>query len=443
MILLFVFCFGRSGEAACGDKNLDGKIRWLGERVTPIRSIDPLDEDFSDLLPLVNVIGNARIVQLGENTHGDGATFLAKGRLIRFLHHVMGFDVLAWEAGFFDCRLLEAALASTLPVQEAAGQALYPLWAKSAEVMPVLEYVRKTKSTPFPMAIAGFDSRVSTPACRERLFPEFIFSIFDRLDPRILSAKDRDDFRTMSIRLVPLDYYNKPDQREFNQEVAERLVKVLDRSQDQMLAYSSPREIAFVRQALVSFLNMAKALRETDFSESEQEDADRDRYSRDAAMAENILWLYRTYYPGRKMIVWAHNYHIAEDIWYSGPSAAMAEKMRRKKFSGPHGRFLKRELGDEVFSIAFCGYQGVWGYVNEKQEVLSLPPPGSLDDLFHHTGKPVLFLGLRDLDPAHWLRRPQPGRFYFWELQRAIWPQLFDGIFFIDVMTPGTPVPDK
>src|SRR5436305_10383246 len=79
-----------------------GRVRWLSEHALPVRSIAPADEDFSDLMPLVGWIGSSRVVALGEGTHGDGAMFLAKARLVRFLHQVMGFDVLAWEAGFFD-----------------------------------------------------------------------------------------------------------------------------------------------------------------------------------------------------------------------------------------------------------------------------------------------------------------------------------------------------
>ena len=71
------------------------KVEWLRKNAIPIRTIDPADDDFTDLMPLKQRIGDARIVQLGEQTHGDGATFHAKSRLIRFLHQHMGFDVLA------------------------------------------------------------------------------------------------------------------------------------------------------------------------------------------------------------------------------------------------------------------------------------------------------------------------------------------------------------
>jgi erythromycin esterase len=64
-----------------------------------VATIDPAVKDFTDLEPLVNAIGDATIVQLGESSHGAGAAFSAKVRLIRFLHQRMGFDAVVWESG--------------------------------------------------------------------------------------------------------------------------------------------------------------------------------------------------------------------------------------------------------------------------------------------------------------------------------------------------------
>src|SRR5258708_6197993 len=52
--------------------------------LTPIPSIE-LGADVSDLRPLARAIGDARVVLLGEQTHADGTTFVAKTRLVRFL----------------------------------------------------------------------------------------------------------------------------------------------------------------------------------------------------------------------------------------------------------------------------------------------------------------------------------------------------------------------
>src|ERR1700730_14789000 len=126
--LLLISWAGWTG-AAESDAPVDrGQTRWVSDHALAVRGIDPADEDFADLMPLARVIGAARVVELGEATHGDGATFLAKGRLIRFLHRVMGFDVLAWESGIADVRWVDEALRAGLPAAEAASRGLYMAW---------------------------------------------------------------------------------------------------------------------------------------------------------------------------------------------------------------------------------------------------------------------------------------------------------------------------
>ena len=42
-------------------------------------------------------------MQLGESGHGVAEFNHAKVRLIKFLHQQMGFDVIAFESGLFEC----------------------------------------------------------------------------------------------------------------------------------------------------------------------------------------------------------------------------------------------------------------------------------------------------------------------------------------------------
>ena len=63
----------------------DAHVAWLAKNAVRLRSIDPADREFADLAPLKKVLDGVRIVQLGEPTHGDGAAFLARTRLIEFL----------------------------------------------------------------------------------------------------------------------------------------------------------------------------------------------------------------------------------------------------------------------------------------------------------------------------------------------------------------------
>jgi len=63
-----------------------------------IRSIDPADTDFSDR-PVWSAVKDARIVLLGEQTHGEGSTF-RPDQDNKIPARKMGFEVLAFEAGF-------------------------------------------------------------------------------------------------------------------------------------------------------------------------------------------------------------------------------------------------------------------------------------------------------------------------------------------------------
>jgi hypothetical protein len=57
---------------------------WLRENAIPFDTTDP-NSDFEDLMPLKELIGDARIVALGEATHGTHEFFQLKHRMLRFL----------------------------------------------------------------------------------------------------------------------------------------------------------------------------------------------------------------------------------------------------------------------------------------------------------------------------------------------------------------------
>lgn len=395
----------------------DEQVRWLAEHSVAVRSIDPADQDFSDLQPLKQAIGKARVVQLGEATHGDGATFLAKSRLIRFLHQEMGFDVLAWEAGFFDMKLVDAALRTGQTPADAANLGLYGIW-KVNEVARTFHYVQGSLTTDRPILTVGFDCRVSTPAARAEFFPRMIAAFFSKLDPGLISKKEFEELTAMSVGLVPADYYNKPGLRQYNRELPKRLVETIDRRRDELLVLYPPHEIDWVRQSLVSLMAMDRGLGPGDRQPFE------DGYTRDQAMAENLLWWVNGPLKDRKVIVWAHNYHVMNAHYLrTGPG-------------GPMGRYLKDALGTDLYTIGFNSFGGTFTGDEDKPAAVQ---PGELETLLHAVGRPSIFLDLSRLPSDHWLRDRRTGSFYFHEPQPSNWPRIFDGVFFIDQQKPSTP----
>ncbi len=102
-LLLAPFCKSDNSTSLKESKQIDGfvtnkkELSWLKENCIKINTVQA-ESGFKDLQPLKKMIGNARIVGLGENTHGTSEIFKMKHRLIVFLYKEMGFTVFSIEA---------------------------------------------------------------------------------------------------------------------------------------------------------------------------------------------------------------------------------------------------------------------------------------------------------------------------------------------------------
>src|SRR5688572_11622446 len=148
---------------ALASRPSDSLPQWLSTHAHSIRTVDPLDDTFSDLEPIAKAIGNARVVQLGEPSHNAGTCFAAKARLIKFLHQRLGFDVVVWESGIYDVGLVEAGLRAGEDPPTAAQRGLIRNWSGSEECRPLFEYAQKSHATARPMTMAGFDCALTSP----------------------------------------------------------------------------------------------------------------------------------------------------------------------------------------------------------------------------------------------------------------------------------------
>lgn len=118
------------------------QLAWVTQRAIPFRTEEPSTVT-DDLMPLKQVIGDARIVALGEGTHGTREFFKMKHRLTQFLAQEMGFTVFAIEANMPEARRVNAYVlrGEGDPRQALAGMYFWT-W-NTQEVLDMIEWMRE------------------------------------------------------------------------------------------------------------------------------------------------------------------------------------------------------------------------------------------------------------------------------------------------------------
>ena len=125
----------------------DALQRWIEQNAVRINAGPSENWGARDVERLTAAIGDARIVMLGEPSHGAGAAFAAKAGLVQMLHERLGFDVLAWESGLIDLERTDAGLGGDLDPVEAAQRGVLKIWSASAECRPLFAYAKASHSS--------------------------------------------------------------------------------------------------------------------------------------------------------------------------------------------------------------------------------------------------------------------------------------------------------
>ena len=186
------------------------RLAYLNAHAVVVSNVEPNNEDYTDLAPLKRRLQSMTIVGLGEPIYHDGSAFKAKTRLVKFLHQELGFSVIAFESGFYDCyKAWQEIQAGNLTI-DAARKALYPFWI-STETEELFKYIDKQKNTDKPLILAGIDCKFSGAYSDKNLLPE-LTSYLQASNSRTVqdTAKWR-AFSTAFKRAIHIsDYFTKP-----------------------------------------------------------------------------------------------------------------------------------------------------------------------------------------------------------------------------------------
>jgi len=381
---------------------------WLREHVVPLTHLDP-QEPLDDLTPLSCLIGDARVVAIGEHSHFIDEFALLRRRVLRFLVERCGFTVLAFEYGFSEGFPLDAwargegteddlaaHLATAIPVGlteplqwvrrhnrtaaaapvrfagvdiPAAGGSLLPALA------PVADYLRGVDPEAVPMAetamrigatFAGGSAAVAAPAWAR------------------LPAAEQDALTAILARLLirfralePL-YATRGDRHDYD--------LALHRLEGACHADHTFRAMAglFAGDGLTA-----------------------DTSARDAYMARSVRRHLERLGPGTRIVLIAHNAHIqTTPISFDGHLTGL-----------PMGQQLRRALGDDYFALGLTSIAGRTADMRRDETApfgftladtpLDPPEPGSVEAAFADAD---LGLGIADLRRARTEASEGPDR---------------------------------
>lgn len=408
-----------------------------------VKSIDPMNEDYSDLLPLIEKIGSAKVVVLGEISHSDGATLAFKSRMVKFLHQKMGFDVLAWEAGELNCWNLNNALRSSLPLTLAKQRLMYGGWDNEEQVQPVFEYARASWNTERPLEMMGFDN--NRPPYGISGFKTLLNELYKKspgLKPSGETIIAIDSLITIQYGYLylpmNLDSALPPQFREKALKGLSNIADKLSKPGVQLRSVMSEKQLSFyqfvINMALTTWLQTEAVYTKGNLEWNR---------NRDSAMGLSFKWQMENLYPGRKIIIWAATGHLTRN---SHLKQVVGQQQMVNAYKQA-GDYMYTWLGDDLYTIAGTSFKGTIGKVYPDYDdrrhspynytdTVPLPPTGSYEHWAHATRKKYLFTDLRSAGKEDWLKKEFVSGCTGFIPTKAPWYKVIDALFFIDEMHP-------
>lgn len=407
------------------------RVAWIAGNAHPLASVSPQHAGFADLEPLRGAIGDARVVMLGEQTHGDGTTFLAKTRLVRFLHEEMGFDVLVWESNLANMWLADEALRAGTDPLPTLRNAMGGLWSYSEQVQPLLEYVVAQRRGARPLEVAGFDPQ-STGRPKAGAFGARL----DAMATRAGFARPAADVWTEFVALADRHAQGLETAATAGAEQRAAFFALLGDVRTAIARHAAASGDAESRlwTQLLRSLELQATINWARFGDgSGWTEAMR---RRDLQMAENVAFLADQHYAGRKIIVWAASFHVARDLTtFRNPATGAPVYAAADRVMGEE---MHAHFGADAYVIGFTAYEGSHGRVGEEPRPLPPAAAGTLESLFHHAGFENAFLDFRGLPAGGaWLRSPLSARVLGHSDLLAEWPRVLDGIVYTRTMVPS------
>ena len=281
------------------------------------------DSLMSSLNPLIEKLSNKRIVSIGESTHGTSEFYHLREIITKRLIEEKGFDLVVLENPYDDIELFNKGL-ETSPLDSLMQKHLFPIY-QTQEMESFLQWF-KDNHVRYDVKLKGCDDSA------------WVF--YEVLNDKIGTLNDK----KLNILLTELKSNitksttkNLKKGHKINTSIYDNIVAIEKHLKLTDNLNDAVKEILFNgKNTYINDLNIKN---------------NKQIQSRDKIMADRISYFAKD--KMKKIIVWAHNAHISNEIIVDNEIGIM-------------GRDLKKEFGNDYHSVGLTTLKGSYSYIDEK-----------------------------------------------------------------------------
>lgn len=277
----------------------------------------------NSLGPLIEKIGEKKIVAIGESTHGTSEFYRLREIITKRLIKEKGYRLVVLENPYDDIEILNKDLLKS-PLDSLMHKHLFSIY-QTQEMKSFLQWYKDNKSI-YNIEFKGCDDSYW-------VFYELLKENFNSVNDNVLNKLLKE--LKSNIEKSSTDKLKK--EHKVNNSICNNILDIENYLESTKKTTKSIREILFNgKNTYINYLNIKNQ---------------KPVQSRDEIMADRISFLAKN--SDSKIIVWAHNAHISNEIITDNEIGIM-------------GRDLKKEFGSDYYTIGLTTLKGSYAYIDEK-----------------------------------------------------------------------------
>ncbi|MDO1512193.1 erythromycin esterase family protein [Maribacter confluentis] len=277
----------------------------------------------NNLDSLIEKVGDKKIVAIGENTHGTSEFYQIREIITKRLVEEKGFNLVVLESPYDDIEILNRDL-NTRPLDSLIRKHLFSIY-QTQEMKSFLQWYKDNRSV----------HNIEFKGCDDSYW-----TFYELLKDRVNSTNDdklNKLLKNLETNIQKSSNDNLKKEFKINNSIYNDILSIENHLKSTNSLTKQIEEILFNgKNTYVNYVSIKNK---------------KPIQSRDEIMADRISFLAKE--SDKKIIVWAHNAHISNEIITDNEIGIM-------------GRDLKKEFGKDYYTIGFTTLNGNYSFMDEK-----------------------------------------------------------------------------